>query len=69
VWGENDDNIVWGNSAEDLTFGDDTSELETFDSSVWDDLFEIALPSELVMPTTGTTSATTIIGGLIGGVN
>jgi serine protease AprX len=69
VWGQNDDNIVWGNSAEDVAFGDDTAEVESFDSSVWDALFEIALPIELVTPATGTTSTTTITGGLIGGVN
>ena len=27
--------------AEDVHFGDDTSELETFDSSIWDSLFEL----------------------------
>ena len=51
VWGQSDDNIVWGNTAddnvswgnaaEDVHFGDDTSELETFDSSIWDSLFEL----------------------------
>lgn len=37
-----DDNLSWGNSAEDVHFGDDTSELEAFDSSIWDSLFELA---------------------------
>jgi hypothetical protein len=40
VWGQSDgDNIVWGNSAEDEQYGDDTAEIETFDATVWDQLF------------------------------
>lgn len=53
VWGNSaDDNIVWGNSGSDLDniswgnsagdgeeFGDDTAEIESFDPSVWEDLF------------------------------
>ncbi len=53
VWGNTaDDNVVWGNSGSDLDniswgssagdgdeFGDDTAEVESFDPSVWEDLF------------------------------
>ena len=40
VWGNTDgDNIVWGNSAVDLQYGDDTAEVESFDLSLWDELF------------------------------
>ena len=84
VWGDTDDNIVWGNSSvdniswgnssDDVLFGDDTIELESFDSSVWDDLFEIAVPeadpvlpsTEPPPPTEGATSTTTTTqGGLL----
>jgi serine protease AprX len=55
VWGNNsDDNIVWGNSGieniswgnsagEGEFFGDDTAEIESFDASVWEDLFDVPL--------------------------
>jgi serine protease AprX len=45
VWGNaGDDNIVWGNSAAgEVEFGDDTSEVDAFDPSVWESLFEIPL--------------------------
>ncbi|MEY4095146.1 MAG: Serine protease AprX [Acidobacteriota bacterium] len=46
------DNITWGSSADDFAeYGDDTAEIESFDPSVWEDLFEIPL-----MFTTSTTS-------------
>jgi serine protease AprX len=43
VWGNGVvDNISWGNSAGDgETYGDDTLEIEAFDPSVWEDLFEM----------------------------
>jgi serine protease AprX len=42
VWGNTaDENVSWGNSTEDIAFGDDTAELNSFDSSVWDSLFEL----------------------------
>jgi serine protease AprX len=63
VWGNSDDeNITWGNSAEDIEFGDDTAEIEAFDASVWDDLFELAVPEPL--PTTLTATTTLPTGGL-----
>jgi serine protease AprX len=46
VWGSStvDENISWGNSAGDgEDFGDDTAEYESFDPTVWEDLFEIPL--------------------------
>jgi serine protease AprX len=44
VWGNSgDDNITWGNSAEDEFFGDDTSEIDAFDPSVWESLFDVPL--------------------------
>ncbi len=45
VWGNtSDDNIVWGNSAVgELDFGDDTTEVDSFDPSVWESLFDIPL--------------------------
>ncbi len=55
VWGESgDDNIVWGNGAEDepVVFGDDAAEVDSFDSSIWDVLFEIAVPEDLLEPVT-----------------
>jgi hypothetical protein len=56
VWGNTDnfDNIVWGNSGDDNTswgssssdeeeYGDDTLEINSFDPSVWEDLFDVPL--------------------------
>jgi len=56
VWGNTsaEDNIVWGNSGvENISwgssagdgedFGDDTAEYESFDPSVWEDLFDVPL--------------------------
>jgi serine protease AprX len=45
VWGNSDDdNIVWGNTAGDgEEFGDDTAEIESFDPSVWESLFDVPL--------------------------
>jgi serine protease AprX len=54
VWGNSDDNIVWGNSgSENISwgnsagdgeeFGDDTAEIEAFDPSVWEGLFDVPL--------------------------
>ena len=45
VWGNGgDDNIVWGNSAVgEEEFGDDTTEVNSFDPSVWESLFDIPL--------------------------
>jgi hypothetical protein len=64
VWGNTSDfdNIVWGNSGDDNTswgssddvgeeYGDDTLEINSFDPSVWEGLFEVPL-----FTTTGTTS-------------
>ncbi|MFM8536072.1 MAG: S8 family peptidase, partial [Acidimicrobiia bacterium] len=54
VWGNSSltDNITWGSSADDFAeYGDDTAEIESFDPTVWEDLFEIPL-----MFTTSTTS-------------
>jgi serine protease AprX len=65
VWGNSFDNIVWGNSAEDVEFGDDTAVVEAFDSSVWDDLFEVAVPEAApIMPPTGLDFMTPPTGGL-----
>ncbi len=46
VWGNSsDDNIVWGNSVGDDEeyFGDDTNEINSFDPTVWENLFEVPL--------------------------
>jgi hypothetical protein len=46
VWGNSngDENISWGNSADDAAeFGDDTTEIESFDPSVWEGLFDVPL--------------------------
>ena len=64
VWGNTNDfdNIVWGNSGDDNTswgsadddgeeYGDDTLEINSFDPSVWESLFEVPL-----FATTSTTS-------------
>jgi serine protease AprX len=47
VWGNSgDDNVVWGNSdgADASVFPDDEAEVTSFDASLWDLLFEIAVP-------------------------
>ncbi len=55
VWGNSDgDNIVWGNTSadenvswansagdEEHAYGDDTAEYDSFDPTVWEDLFEV----------------------------
>jgi serine protease AprX len=65
VWGNFDGNIVWGNSADDVEFGDDTAEVGAFDSTTWDDLFELAVPeSPPVLPPTGLDFMTPPTGGL-----
>jgi len=58
VWGNSLlDNISWGNTAGDgETYGDDTAEIESFDPSVWEDLFNV--PSLTPAP------ATPPVGGL-----
>ncbi len=46
VWGNSSlaDNISWGSSAEDYAeYGDDTAEIESFDPSVWEGLFDVPL--------------------------
>ncbi len=46
VWGNSNgaDNVTWGNSAGDGdNYGDDTAEIQSFDPSVWEDLFDIPL--------------------------
>jgi serine protease AprX len=60
VWGNAaDDNIVWGNSGDENIswgsaagdgdeFGDDTAEIESFDPSVWESLFDVPL---ITLPT------------------
>jgi len=50
VWGNSeDDNIIWGNAAGDGDeFGDDTAEIDSFDPSVWEDLFDVPL---ITLPT------------------
>jgi hypothetical protein len=73
VWGNSDlDNIVWGNSnAGDNTswgssagdgddYGDDTAELESFDPTVWEDLFNVPLFTTTA-PATTKTAVTTVI--------
>jgi hypothetical protein len=49
VWGNSDasDNITWGNAAGDVDefFSDDTAEIESFDPSVWEGLFDVPLIS------------------------
>ena len=75
VWGNSAlDNVVWGNSGLDDTswgssagdgdtYGDDTAELETFDPSVWEDLFNVPLISSTA-PATSTTAVTTVFAPL-----
>jgi serine protease AprX len=55
VWGNSgDDNITWGNSAGDGDeFGDDTAEIQSFDPTVWENLFDVPL----------ITTTTTVSGG------
>jgi serine protease AprX len=46
VWGNSNgaDNISWGSSADDAAeYGDDTAEIESFDASVWESLFDVPL--------------------------
>jgi serine protease AprX len=66
VWGNSsvDDNISWGNAAGDGEwFGDDSAEVESFDPSVWEDLF--AVPDITTTTTTTTTLTTSVlVGGL-----
>ena len=60
VWGSSDvgENVSWGNSAGDGDdYGDDTLEIEAFDPSVWEDLFNV--PSLTTTAQTTTTAATT----------
>jgi hypothetical protein len=48
VWGNSGaENISWGNSAGDSEefFGDDTTEVQSFDPTVWEDLFNVPLIS------------------------
>ena len=61
VWGQSFDNIVWGNSTEDETFPDETVEVESFDPTVWDELFEYAVPATPLAPALTTT--TSLLGG------
>ncbi|HUE86652.1 MAG TPA: S8 family peptidase [Vicinamibacterales bacterium] len=60
VWGNSDegDNIVWGNSADEVFFDDEVTEVESFDPTVWDALFESSL-SEVSAPDSSTTTTTT----------
>ena len=55
VWGNSDDdNIVWGNTAGDgEEFGDDTAEIESFDPSVWESLFDVPLITTTTPPPSG----------------
>lgn len=59
VWGNStSENISWGSSAEDAAeFGDDTVEIESFDPTVWEGLFDLA-------PLTVTTTSTISQGGV-----
>lgn len=45
VWGNTGvDNISWGNSADEGEFfGDDTAEIESFDPTVWEGLFDVPM--------------------------
>ncbi len=65
VWGSSDvgENVSWGNSAGDgEDYGDDTAEIESFDPSVWEDLFDV--PLFTTAPTSSATAATTVIAPL-----
>ena len=66
VWGSSDvgENVTWGNSAGDGDdYGDDTAEIEAFDPSVWEDLFDV--PSfTTASDNDPTTAATTVIAPL-----
>ena len=81
VWG---DNVVWGNSAaggntswgssagDGEDYGDDTAELEAFDPSVWEDLFNVPLFTTTAPATTAVTTViapikTSFLFGLLGG--
>lgn len=67
VWGNSAvQNISWGNSAADVTFGDDTAQVQSFDSALWDSLFEAAVPDPPLVGTSTvtTTSTTSLIGGI-----
>jgi serine protease AprX len=61
VWGNSgDENITWGNAAGDgEDFGDDTLELESFDPSVWEDLFSVPLFGATTSDTSATADTTT----------
>jgi serine protease AprX len=52
VWGNSgDENISWGSAGDDgQEFGDDTAEIDAFDPSVWESLFDVPL---ITLPTTG----------------
>jgi serine protease AprX len=53
VWGNMDlDNIVWGNGAEDepVVFGDDAAEVDNFDATIWDILFESTVSEDVIEP-------------------
>jgi hypothetical protein len=66
VWGSStvDDNISWGNSAGDgEDYGDDTLEIDAFDPSVWEDLFDVPLFGT-TEPDTSETTTTTVIAPL-----
>jgi serine protease AprX len=56
VWGNSgDENITWGSSAgDDSEFGDDTTEIESFDPTVWENLFEVpAITTTTTLPVGG----------------
>ena len=72
VWGNSDgDNIVWGNSAMDQSFGDDIAEVDSFDATVWDDLFLLAIdPAAAIQPATDSSlisNTTAVVTGLLEG--
>ena len=63
VWGvsSDGDNVSWGSSAGDGEwFGDDTAEVESFDPSVWEDLFDVPLFGSTTPEATPTTVSTVI---------
>ena len=81
VWGNSAaDNIVWGNSGSDLDnvtwgssagdgdeFGDDTAEIETFDPTVWEDLFGFEPFTATTTTTTEPATVLPVTGVLVGG--
>jgi serine protease AprX len=72
VWGNSDgDNIVWGNSATDESFGDDIADVDSFDPTVWDDLFLLEVdPAAAMEPTTDSSpisNTTAVLTGFVGG--